>query len=113
MEPLTESSKNLISTLRSLLGSLVRADGNSEPFLSKLQSILEFSMVNAIIEACNGVDGLALVSRSLGDINEDIPTDIETLLKSLAKHKSKTDGKEEADGKGEAEGEDKQNRITN
>ena len=63
-------------------------------------------MVNAISEACNGVEGLVPVTRSFWDINKDIPTDTETLLKSLAKHKSKTDGKDEVEGEDEAEGGD-------
>lgn len=54
-------------------------------------------MVNAISEACNGVEGLVPVPRSLWDIDKDIPADSETLLISLAKHKSKTDGKDEAE----------------
>ena len=97
MESLTESLSNLIGALRSLLESFVRADENLEPFPGKLQSFLEPSMVNAISEACNGVDGLVPVPRSLWDIDKDIPTDSEMLLKSLAKHRSKTDGKDEAE----------------
>ena len=96
MESLTESLRNLIGALRSLLDSFIRADETPEPFLGKLQSFFEPSMVNAISEACNGVEGLVPIPRSLWDINKDIPTDTETLLKSLAKHKSKTDGKDEA-----------------
>ena len=97
MESLTESLSNLIGALRSLLESFIRADENLEPFPGKLQSFLEPSMVNAISEACNGVDGLVPVPRSLWDIDKDIPTDSEMLLKSLAKQRSKTDGKDEAE----------------
>ena len=109
MESLTESLRNLIGALRSLLDSFIRADETPEPFLGKLQSFLESSMVNAISEACNGVEGLVPIPWSLWDINKDIPTDTETLLKSLAKHKSKTDGKDEAEGVDEAE---RDNQLT-
>ena len=86
VDSLTESLKSLIGALRSLLDPCIRADENPEP-----------SMVNAISEACNGVEWLVPVPRSLWDIDKDIPTDLETLVKSLAKHIFKTDGKDEAE----------------
>ena len=63
-------------------------------------------MVNAIGEVCNGVKGLVPVPRSLWNINKYIATDTVTLLKPLAKHKSKIDGKDEVEGENEVEGGD-------
>ena len=88
IESAAQKPANDFPALISLLESSVHPHANPDQFLGELHQLLEPAMVNAMSDACNGAEDLLTALRFLWDTKKGTTSNNESLVATLAKHKS-------------------------